>query len=193
MKNLKYQYNLLKKMLGLDDELIELYSIDQLPRMNLPSRYVELINFIIENNKKGKVPTFCDFKNARIFSTDNSLYKVLTLLGDKEIIAFPTIIHLAFLLGKRNSFRMDFSSLPENISTILENYSGKGASSSWEKRFREKLHSENWQKCYFALFYDEGGPVYSNCFRGKELKYKPGELKDHGGFMIHLSKYLSLF
>jgi hypothetical protein len=168
MRNsLEYQYQLLERMLGLKGEVIELYCVEDLPRMGLSKLQEKIVRFIIEKNKEGIAPTFKELNEACHFSS----YRVLSPLRDRELIITPNIIQLASLLGKKGrGSRIDFSSLPKNVSAILHGYGGYP--NSWRKRFENPSRGRRWPICSFACFYDRNGPVYQYCL-GVELKYKP--------------------
>jgi hypothetical protein len=54
MRNsLEYQYQLLERMLGLKGEVIELYCVEDLPRMGLSKLQEKIVRFIIKKIKEG--------------------------------------------------------------------------------------------------------------------------------------------
>jgi hypothetical protein len=168
--DLEYQFHLLEKIVGKNEEPIELYNIDELPNMHLLEYYKEIVSFIISENRKGKIPISRDLHEANFYFYNYEFQH----LQEMDLICFPNIMELACLLGKPKGGRMDFSSLPENISSLLDSYKGSKFY-SWRKRFKN-LYAKRWPKCYIALFYDKDGPIYKNCFHGIELNYKPKKI-----------------
>jgi hypothetical protein len=178
--NSESQYFLLKRLLGFEKEPIELFNLDELPKMRIPKNYEKIVNLIISENKQGNAPLFKYLNetlyDTKIFQDYNSLHKALSLLGENELIITPNIIQFAELLGRRKGVRMDFSLLPRNVSFVLSEYRVRQGKRSWKSRFKN-LNANGYPKCCIALFYDKDGPVYKNCFENLELKYKLRKLE----------------
>jgi hypothetical protein len=165
----EYHFKLLKRILNYDKEPVELYSIQDLPRMNLRSSHRKILDIIIEKNTMGVAPLYRDLMDI----TRGDIYKALSQLRKKELVATPNIMQIGYLLHTRTGGKICFQSCPKNIVFYLKSYCR--SKNTWSNRFK-RIHNKNWPKATLALFHDNGHPVYKDCFKNMELPFLPKKL-----------------
>jgi len=161
------QYEILQKILN---GTIELYNVNDLNKLKLTPFQRKTVKFIIEKNKKGYAPFIDDIDNSGIY---RGSYRALKTLTKKRLIVGPSCMEYASLLMiEIKKARPIFGPCPKNlIDYLMEENRG---TLSWRKKLSPyHMSGRFYKKSFLALFHDENGPVYKNCFKGRELSFVP--------------------
>lgn len=161
------QYELLQQILSGE---IFLYNIDDLENIIVDNNKYnkKIINIIIEENRHGKAPKYKSIID-NIHISRPIVGKCIRYLREKELIITPTLFQFGELTKEINNYKYEFN-CPMNVKHILKSMKGKKGN-SYKKRF--KNFRDNFRVGIFclALFYDEDGPVYKQCFPQSKLNF----------------------
>lgn len=169
------RYEKLRQVVGIENTSpIGLWNIKDM-RKSLTPEYLEVMDCVIDMNLRGHAPTRKNVVLARINNKAYVQENILSHLAREYVLLNPVLIQYADILGKWSRQKHYVNSGPSNVQSALKMFHRGGIRQLGKRLDNARTAYKGYPGFYFALGYDEKGPLYRSCFPGFELTFKPIE------------------